>query len=48
MRTGLTRVLLSAAIGLVVLYQAGTARATPADGFVGTTVALGRFGSIQR
>jgi uncharacterized cupin superfamily protein len=39
-------VLLSAAIGVTALYT-GHALATPASGFVGTTLAVGRFGEID-
>jgi uncharacterized cupin superfamily protein len=39
-------VLLSGAIGATALYT-GQALATPAVGFVGTTVAVGRFGEID-
>jgi hypothetical protein len=39
-------VLLSAVIVTGLIYT-GTARATPAIGFVGTTIALGRFGDID-
>jgi hypothetical protein len=39
-------VLLGAAIGLAVLYTAN-AGATPAMGFVSTTVAMGRFDEID-
>ena len=40
-------VLLSAAIVVMVLHYAGNLWATPPQGFVGTTIALGRFGEID-
>jgi len=40
-------VLLSAMIAVVALYHARKVSATPAQGFVGTTLALGRFGEID-
>jgi hypothetical protein len=39
--------LLSAMIAVAVLYHARKVSATPAQGFVGTTLALGRFGEID-
>jgi hypothetical protein len=39
--------LITAAIVVTVLYHAKNVMATPADGFVGTTLALGRFGEID-
>jgi hypothetical protein len=48
MRKKLTwMVLFSAAIVVTALYQAKRVHATPAAGFVGTTLALGRFGDIE-
>jgi quercetin dioxygenase-like cupin family protein len=44
-KTGLA--LLSAAILITALYYARNVRATPASGFTGTTLAVGRFGSID-
>ena len=40
-------VLLSAAIVVTALYHARKALATPASGFVGTTLAVGRFGEFE-
>ena len=40
-------VLLSAAIVVTALSTQERSMATPADGFVGTTLALGRFGDIR-
>jgi hypothetical protein len=40
-------VLLSAAIVVTALYHAGNVLGTPANGFVGTTLAVGRFGKID-
>lgn len=40
-------VLFSAAIAVTALYCARNVWATPASGFVGTTVAVGRFGDID-
>lgn len=40
-------VLVSTAILFTVLYHAKKVQATPADGFVGSTLALGRFGDID-
>lgn len=40
-------VLLSAAIVVTALYQVKKVWATPAQGFVGTTLAQGRFGEIE-
>jgi hypothetical protein len=40
-------VLFSAAIMITALYYARTVRATPADGFVGTTVAKGTLGAFE-
>jgi uncharacterized cupin superfamily protein len=40
-------VLLSAAILVMALYHAGNVLGTPANGFVGTTLAKGRFGEID-
>jgi hypothetical protein len=39
--------LITTAIVVTVLYHAKNVMATPADGFVGTTLALGRFGEID-
>lgn len=39
--------LLSAAIVVVFLYYTASVRATPAEGFVGITLAVGRFGKID-
>ena len=38
---------LTAGIAATALFQADVARGTPASGFVGTTIALGRFGDID-
>jgi hypothetical protein len=40
-------VLLSAAIVVTALYLAGNVLGTPANGFVGTTLAKGRFGEMD-
>lgn len=40
-------VLLGAAISVTALYHARKVHATPARGFVGTTIAQGRFGEID-
>lgn len=40
-------VVLTAAIVFAALYHAKKLRATPSSGFVGTTLALGRFGAID-
>ena len=40
-------VLFGVAITLTALYHARKAQATPASGFMGTTLALGRIGSIE-
>jgi hypothetical protein len=40
-------VLLSAAILVMALYHVKKVMATPAEGFVGTTLAVGRFGEID-
>jgi hypothetical protein len=40
-------VLLSAAIVVTALYHASTVLATPGEGFVSTTLAVGRFGKID-
>ena len=47
MRTVVICALLLSAVIVTGLIYTGTARATPAIGFVGTTVALGRFGDID-
>jgi Cupin domain len=38
---------MTAAIVITVFYHAKNVMATPSDGFVGTTLALGRFGEIN-
>ena len=40
-------VVFAVAIVITALYQTRRAQATPASGFVGTTLALGRFGNID-
>lgn len=40
-------VLFCAVIGFAALYEAKKVMATPANGFAGTTLALGRFGEID-
>lgn len=40
-------VLFSAGIVITTLYQVGSVQATPANGFTGTTIAVGRFGNID-
>jgi hypothetical protein len=40
-------VLFSAGIVVAALYHASRVQATPAEGFVGTTIAQGRFGEID-
>jgi uncharacterized cupin superfamily protein len=40
-------VFLSTVIGVTTLYYVGNVWATPADGFVGTTLAVARFGAIN-
>lgn len=46
-RRALWMVLLSTAIIVAALYHAGSARGTPAIGFVGTTLAKARFGPVD-
>lgn len=47
MKRKLTWLLLSAAIVATALYHAGSLMGTPANGFVGTTLAKGRFAAID-
>jgi quercetin dioxygenase-like cupin family protein len=47
MRRRIMFALLSAAILVTALYHAGTAYATASQGFTGTTVSQGRFGSFD-
>src|SRR5437879_4310321 len=47
MRRKLTWLILGAVIVGMALYHAGNVLGTPANGFVGTTLAKGRFGAID-
>jgi hypothetical protein len=47
MRRKLTWLVLGAVIVGTALYHAGNVLGTPANGFVGTTLAKGRFGAID-
>lgn len=47
MRNRLMRLALVAALAAIAVSQAAKVRATPSYGFVGTTIAVGRFGDID-